>query len=1425
MPKRYNSQDTTRAERTSTNPGKGQYQTALVDQHSREEDATTQVLAHDGDPTLNEGNYSLATRKSSRHKSQKETPAKSEGNYINSADPNKQNYYKVLAFADDEESESNKEIKTPDQKEILKEYSDSLTQSVPVDQARATVDQEEQGTQRHNRRGASNNHYCPSHKRGKTTVNGDSIKVAPVKDDTTEKTAGTIEGITDSSKQKEKELQRGESAAPEKGHESGSLQEFVEPTQVLVTSVHRQLNRRLQKNCEVPNKRVQEDHDTNRSDIFYTGRYRAFSESKELELRPYDCNTEIVTGKGPPEIRQACDTIEIPNKKTKEGNHRYSNTLNSVTPNRDCFPKQNNTTVHCDSGRATLVQDETPKKEKVVNNTFESSTKTKKATHHGVSEEPTISLESTRVLETSKLRPYRNYNEPRVKEYNDKKKLELPDTSTHQSCSDSNLESAYGWKTNVTGTTTGGKRQAIAIIQIETLNKNIEVARNLPNSQTGKSRTETSKIRLNTGDAITTNRQCAHSASNSTWNKDTQHRKRQADIRLQSTETEASPTFISSKTGSERVSEQQNSYSQSSSSPDLIASSTWVNCTNQTRSATTPTNTLKGNQQTVVNSINRGAKQPIETLPTKLLPTWTHKLGTLRGLRNLNLDRTKTTLALTALKPRTSTTNWIKRKQDTSQTGPEQSSKNIQHFRKPRLAPSKQCKRRKRSHRKPKTSKKDHTMQLGQVEEDGTMHMPMIAEIEETHVEGMEEGIEHEEKGLTDTVDLTDTAEEVVFTHKPRQKIDPTAYTHDAVIAQKQNHFPKGYINKGRETIIDIEEDDYCYLTPMTVRIQSHKSTTYRAERVLYSILLALQHCDPTARLVIWNYDGDEDFSTLKHARRCSDLTPGNVKDFIEEPRTNSKSYSFSGRICILSEYSLVEMKQDEAVREWLNKERVYLSENGLATATTAAVGIITGWTPRNLAQVHTARIRNEIPTAPDFLVEYKWLSDGSNIKAKFIVMRAAQRDVAKLVKRLIETNSNTDFTFHPWDHIMSLSKLQKRHFIQTELKFQQQNYSLLIKDLRSGIDDLPMRYKETTLRDKTQTVRAFLFEHYKTWDGHCLFQTIHKEAAGVIELLVTEARFIEAKRCVEQLRQDLSCHMSAAARRAAFDDYKLLQNRVDSHILWTAIDLSGYAASVDNKQESTIPKRQRMDTSISTYSNITKNSTVLNSDRTIGGGRYTPASSVTETEHALENKTLLELQSNNKALENKVIELEVIVSGSQASIEKMLTVMNQKNISRDNDIDNKVGELELWVKQSQLTNTKAIRDLTKEVNNNDEILKQLTTQTIPVLQHDLQTTKTTLETKMDDGFNGIRNMFENMMNQYQGNSLHRADGDNHQDVTHKRNRSSSKQRKSQDGGGKPEKIRTESTIRRRSGDSRDNDNLEELTHSDHQMHGTGEQS
>jgi hypothetical protein len=105
---------------------------------------------------------------------------------------------------------------------------------------------------------------------------------------------------------------------------------------------------------------------------------------------------------------------------------------------------------------------------------------------------------------------------------------------------------------------------------------------------------------------------------------------------------------------------------------------------------------------------------------------------------------------------------------------------------------------------------------------------------------------------------------------------------------------------------------------------------------------------------------------------------------------------------------------------------------------------------------------------------------------------------------------------------------------------------------------------------------------------------------------------------------------MSTSAIKASFTDYKLLQIRSDNHIPWTAIALSGSAANQNNNREPTIPKRQRTDTSSSTYSNIAK----VNSVRIIkssGVERYTRASSVTTAMEQTAHKQLIDLKSKTR--------------------------------------------------------------------------------------------------------------------------------------------------------------------------------------------------
>jgi hypothetical protein len=297
---------------------------------------------------------------------------------------------------------------------------------------------------------------------------------------------------------------------------------------------------------------------------------------------------------------------------------------------------------------------------------------------------------------------------------------------------------------------------------------------------------------------------------------------------------------------------------------------------------------------------------------------------------------------------------------------------------------------------------------------------------------------------------------------------------------------------------------------------------------------------------------------------------------------------------------------------------------------------------------------------------------------------------------------------------------------------------------------------------------------------------------------------------------------MTVAASKASFDDYILLQNRATSHIRWTAMDLSGYEENKHERRASEVPKRPRIDTKATTYSNVTKNSNTQSFVNCLGGGRGTPISSLaTAIETVTDDKPLMDLQIQNEVLTNKVAELEGIMKDSHqtltSSIDNIAQTIHHENTSRSNEME----ELKKWVIQSQSITTSALASLEKDVGTNEKVVQHLMTQTIPKLQHDVQEIKVGLA----DGFADIKHMFANMMNQNQGNSLYRADVDVPKDVKNKRNRSGSRSRKPQEVDGKNDTNRLDNNGKHQSGDSREYDNLDKLTHSDHQMSGTGEKS
>jgi hypothetical protein len=280
-------------------------------------------------------------------------------------------------------------------------------------------------------------------------------------------------------------------------------------------------------------------------------------------------------------------------------------------------------------------------------------------------------------------------------------------------------------------------------------------------------------------------------------------------------------------------------------------------------------------------------------------------------------------------------------------------------------------------------------------------------------------------------------------TIKTRTKV--IAYNHNDLVTAQANSFPGTYINGGNVTVGKESVTSYKHLIPISIRIQGPRdkqSTIYDPVRVAYSILLALQYADSTARLVVWDYDGRENFKELPQVRICSDFTKDNILDFMEDPCVNRKNM-FSGRMCILADCTLNKFKQNEEVRRWLNTEGVYLTKNNLSTVTTSPVGFITGWSPSNITTVHECILANVSKNVPEFLVEDKWISDGENVKIKVIMIRCSKNDGVSLTEALKQRDPTCGFKFYHWEYFSSLSMQEKRHLIQKENAYTSNNRSM----------------------------------------------------------------------------------------------------------------------------------------------------------------------------------------------------------------------------------------------------------------------------------------------------------------------------------------------------------------------------------------------
>jgi hypothetical protein len=562
-----------------------------------------------------------------------------------------------------------------------------------------------------------------------------------------------------------------------------------------------------------------------------------------------------------------------------------------------------------------------------------------------------------------------------------------------------------------------------------------------------------------------------------------------------------------------------------------------------------------------------------------------------------------------------------------------------------------------------------------------------------TKLSTQEDFMEYDEVGLIDDADENSTE---------------GGMCHELLVANKHG-YPKVWINDGIEPELEITERRR-FATPISVMIHSRynkkRPDQYDTTRVLYSMLLLFQHCDPTATILQWNYQAETDLQSQRQIRTCEDLAEDNIHEYIEDAHLNPKNNTFSARVVMYSEMTLGTMKRNNDFKQWLIAERVFLTPNFLKTSTTVPVGFITGWIPRtDLTDTQGARLEKALGSAPGFLVDYKWIADSAQIRARVVLIRTTIADAAELIKIIEQRPSGTDFKFHRWDHYLSLSRPQKRALIHKEIEFQKHNRSLVISGFNKGADSVVMDQgsdendgRNTGTNYSRKTVQEFLSTNYQTWDGRSLFQQVHAEGDGIIEVHVSTNKVKEALICIDQIAQDLARNMTTDAIHAVFADPEELMASNDNHQPWMPFDLSEYGYH-EEETNYTTPSSKRLRSS---------------NGRTVPGTSYSDATrsrlSYRQTTPTSHTSTVSKSQTTKNTNETE-LRTEMI---------RMIKTLENRAATTESRTESRLTRIETNATEFNNRTRQTFINFQGMLQRNDDAIQVITTTTIPALHKDL---------------------------------------------------------------------------------------------------------
>jgi hypothetical protein len=393
---------------------------------------------------------------------------------------------------------------------------------------------------------------------------------------------------------------------------------------------------------------------------------------------------------------------------------------------------------------------------------------------------------------------------------------------------------------------------------------------------------------------------------------------------------------------------------------------------------------------------------------------------------------------------------------------------------------------------------------------------------------------------------------------------------------------------------------------PLNVRIIAQKSSkrdaNYNVHTIVSSILIMLQKVHEKT----WIGPIDPNDSTLAPI-----LSPGDVPseeatllEYAEDPSPTRRGH-FQMRMYIHADIEFHKFKQDRTFMEWLQKEKLNLEVNTLATSKPVNVGFFANLHPRaDLLDLYEARLKLLLPAAnfPEYQLTTSMLFAGE-AKCKVVVVSAATEDVEKLALLFLSAGMESDqIDFYSWLEYTSLNLPRRLTVVNQQNTFSTTTRTLIV---RGFTDANPTMQKAAAMHDNNEeaatdeadeentkeatttapekdidlahtTMSEFIQLKFKAGDGTNLFQRVYPPAGGTIACLIVPYHHNEAKSLFRSLTGELARDMCEESLQQALIAPEEARTAATSSEPWRPFTLATQIAETNPSITSSKNKTQR---------------------------------------------------------------------------------------------------------------------------------------------------------------------------------------------------------------------------------------------------------